>query len=195
LTQAQVRQIFTQAETWDQIDPTWPAEPIFRFIPGMDSGTLDFFVAEVFGTELAVQPAAVLRDLLTANVSAGRLRALEAAHPIAALADEELYLLVESEVLKPQVAESWSLFESIFNRQEIEARSPRSQRRAAVQELGKLAVHHLAAVLQRVAVGHSHRHLGSLWVTLIAFLLAVPLGVAAAIYLEEYNKGAASSTG
>jgi phosphate transport system permease protein len=31
--------------------------------------------------------------------------------------------------------------------------------------------------------------IGSLWVTLIAFLLAVPLGAAAAIYLEEYNTG------
>jgi phosphate transport system permease protein len=31
--------------------------------------------------------------------------------------------------------------------------------------------------------------LGSLWVTLIAFLVAIPLGVAAAIYLEEYNTG------
>jgi phosphate transport system permease protein len=31
--------------------------------------------------------------------------------------------------------------------------------------------------------------LGSLWVTFIAFLVAVPLGVAAAIYLEEYSTG------
>ena len=31
--------------------------------------------------------------------------------------------------------------------------------------------------------------LGSLWVTIIAFLVAVPIGVAAAIYLEEYSTG------
>ena len=31
--------------------------------------------------------------------------------------------------------------------------------------------------------------LGSLWVTIIAFLVATPLGVAAAIYLEEYSTG------
>ena len=30
---------------------------------------------------------------------------------------------------------------------------------------------------------------GSLWVTLIAFLVAIPLGTAAAIYLEEYSSG------
>lgn len=190
LTQAQVRQIFTQAETWDQIDPTWPAEPIFRFIPGMDSGTLDFFVAEVFGTELAVQPAAVLRDLLTANVSAGRLRALEAAHPIAALADEELYLLVESEVLKPQVAESWSLFESIFNRQEIEA-TVATIPNAELQFKSWVSWQFITSPQSSNALQSGIRTaiIGSLWVTLIAFLLAVPLGAAAAIYLEEYNTG------
>jgi phosphate transport system permease protein len=31
--------------------------------------------------------------------------------------------------------------------------------------------------------------LGSIWVTLIAFLVAVPLGVGASTYLEEYSKG------
>jgi ABC-type phosphate transport system substrate-binding protein len=121
LTLDQVRKVFTEAETWDQIDPSWPADPIFRFIPGVDSGTLDFFVAEVFGTELAQQPPAVLRELLTANISAGRLRALESAQPLTARAGEDLIELLEVEVLKPQVVASWSLFESIFNRTEIEA--------------------------------------------------------------------------
>ena len=190
LTQAQVRQIFTQAETWDQVDHAWPAEPIFRFIPGVDSGTLDFFVAEVFGTELAAQPAAVLRDLLAANVSAGRLRALEAAKPIATLADDELYQLVESEVLKPQVVESWSLFESIFNRQEIEA-TVATIPNAELQFKSWVNWQFITSPQSSNALQSGIRTaiIGSLWVTLIAFLLAVPLGAAAAIYLEEYNTG------
>ncbi len=40
--------IFAPAETWADINPDWPAEPIQRFIPGTDSGTFDFFVEEVF---------------------------------------------------------------------------------------------------------------------------------------------------
>ena len=36
------------AETWADVNPAWPAEPILRFIPGTDSGTFDFFVEEVF---------------------------------------------------------------------------------------------------------------------------------------------------
>lgn len=34
--------------TWADIDPSWPAEPIQRFIPGTDSGTFDYFVEAVF---------------------------------------------------------------------------------------------------------------------------------------------------
>jgi phosphate transport system substrate-binding protein len=40
--------IFSTAETWSDVNPDWPAEPIQRFIPGTDSGTFDFFVEEVF---------------------------------------------------------------------------------------------------------------------------------------------------
>ncbi len=37
-----------EAETWADVNPEWPDEPILRFIPGTDSGTFDFFVEEVF---------------------------------------------------------------------------------------------------------------------------------------------------
>jgi phosphate transport system substrate-binding protein len=40
--------IFSTAETWADVNPAWPDEPIQRFIPGTDSGTFDFFVEEVF---------------------------------------------------------------------------------------------------------------------------------------------------
>jgi phosphate transport system substrate-binding protein len=37
-----------QAEKWSDVNPSWPAEDILRFIPGTDSGTFDFFVEVVF---------------------------------------------------------------------------------------------------------------------------------------------------
>ena len=40
--------IFSTAETWKEVNPSWPDEKILRFIPGTDSGTFDFFVEEVF---------------------------------------------------------------------------------------------------------------------------------------------------
>lgn len=43
--------IWSSAETWADVDPSWPAEPILRYSPGTDSGTFDYFVEEVFEEE------------------------------------------------------------------------------------------------------------------------------------------------
>ncbi|MCG8479370.1 MAG: phosphate ABC transporter substrate-binding protein PstS family protein [Spirochaetales bacterium] len=36
------------ADRWSDVDPSWPDQPILKFIPGTDSGTFDYFVEEVF---------------------------------------------------------------------------------------------------------------------------------------------------
>ncbi|MCA9971248.1 MAG: PstS family phosphate ABC transporter substrate-binding protein, partial [Anaerolineales bacterium] len=45
---ADLAAIFSTAETWADVNPDWPAEPILRYIPGTDSGTFDYFVEVVF---------------------------------------------------------------------------------------------------------------------------------------------------
>ncbi len=45
--------IFSTAETWADVNPDWPAEPIVRYIPGTDSGTFDYFVEEIFDKDEA----------------------------------------------------------------------------------------------------------------------------------------------
>ena len=48
-TMEELAMIFSDAaETWADVNASWPDEPIQRFIPGTDSGTFDFFVEEVF---------------------------------------------------------------------------------------------------------------------------------------------------
>jgi phosphate transport system substrate-binding protein len=51
VTLEQLGLIFSTAETWAEVDPSWPAEPILRFSPGTDSGTFDYFVEEIFDSE------------------------------------------------------------------------------------------------------------------------------------------------
>lgn len=47
ITIAQLTQIYSGAvTTWDQIDPSYPAESIQVFSPGSDSGTFDYFLEE-----------------------------------------------------------------------------------------------------------------------------------------------------
>jgi phosphate transport system substrate-binding protein len=48
VTTEELAQIFGPAETWSDVRPEWPDEPILRFIPGTDSGTFDYFVEHVF---------------------------------------------------------------------------------------------------------------------------------------------------
>lgn len=47
VTIEQLAQLFSTAEKWSDVDPSWPAEPILRFSPGTDSGTFDYFVEAV----------------------------------------------------------------------------------------------------------------------------------------------------
>ncbi len=48
LTLEQLALVFSGAETWSEVNPNWPAEPILRYSPGTDSGTFDYFVEAVF---------------------------------------------------------------------------------------------------------------------------------------------------
>jgi phosphate transport system substrate-binding protein len=48
VTLTQLRQLFSTAELWSDVNPDWPDKPVLRFIPGTDSGTFDYFAEEVF---------------------------------------------------------------------------------------------------------------------------------------------------
>ncbi|MFN8373869.1 MAG: phosphate ABC transporter substrate-binding protein PstS family protein [Anaerolineae bacterium] len=53
LTTEQLALAFSTAETWADVDPSFPAEPILRYIPGTDSGTFDYFVEAIFAKDEA----------------------------------------------------------------------------------------------------------------------------------------------
>jgi phosphate transport system substrate-binding protein len=44
---------FTTANTWKDVDASFPDEPIQRFSPGTDSGTFDYFVEAVLAKDKA----------------------------------------------------------------------------------------------------------------------------------------------
>lgn len=58
LTMEQLQVVFGTAVNWSDVDPSWPAEPILRYIPGTDSGTFDYFVEEVYDEDPAIMLAA-----------------------------------------------------------------------------------------------------------------------------------------
>jgi phosphate binding protein len=64
ITLERLAMVFSSAEKWSDVDPSWPAEPIQRFSPGTDSGTFDYFVeaamAPAFGNDTAKGEEAIL---------------------------------------------------------------------------------------------------------------------------------------
>lgn len=51
LTLEEMALLFSTAQTWQDVRPEFPAEPILRFTPGTESGTFDFFVEVVLGND------------------------------------------------------------------------------------------------------------------------------------------------
>jgi phosphate transport system permease protein len=103
----------------------------------------------------------------------------------------EIYALVVERILKNSVISSWSLSDSIFRRNAIEAET--QDLRIEHPRLELKVVSWLTADFinrpqssEAVSAGVRTAIFGSLWTILITILFAFPMGVGAAIYLEEY---------
>lgn len=188
VTTEQLRQIFTTAGYWSDVDPSWPDEPIERHIPGIDSGTLDFYVESVFDRELQDLPQEALVAILQANVSKGLFRRFESEQPFSDRTKENVYNLVVERVIEPEVVETWSLHDSLFNRSRILAEVAREYPNADVEFVSWIDPEFVTSPQSSDPedAGVRTAILGSLWTIVITILFAFPLGVGAAIYLEEY---------
>jgi len=131
-----------------------------------------------------------LRIVLADRLPPRRLRALEREKPLAELNRDALYEIAVSEIIKPHVTKSYPLGESLFAKkaiiEEISRDFPdgilefRSWVSAKFLFRGQSGDPMLAGV--RTAV------IGSLLTILITLVVAFPLGVGAAIWLEEYAR-------
>lgn len=216
LSQEQLATLFTNASAWADVNPTWPEKPVRKFIPGADSGTLDFFAETIFDVELADLPKEALVDILAANISRGLGRRLErdqlfydnrtvfenpvlfnqlclGEEPPAACfllprTQEEVYALVQERVVKPKVVESWFLFDSIFNRADIVLEVQQKYPRATIESRSWFTPEFITKPQssEPELAGVRTAFLGTLWVILVTIAFSFPLGVGAAVYLEEY---------
>ncbi len=133
-----------------------------------------------------------LANAISDNISARRLRALEAENPLAGRKEAELRELFEREVLKPDVIRTWGLGSSIMRRGEIlaslEEENAENGEGAFIAWRSWLDPAFLGKAQSSDALHSGVRMavLGSLLTILITILTALPLGTGAAIYLEEY---------
>jgi phosphate transport system permease protein len=143
----------------------------------------------VNGVPLEQLDEAALIGTIQAHVSKGRLRQLEREQPLAERTRSELYQVVIDDVVQPRdVVGSWTLLESLTRRSAIEAQVAKEHPQASLQFKSWLNARFVAAPQSSDALvaGVRTALLGSLMTILITILVALPLGIGAAIYLEEY---------
>lgn len=103
-----------------------------------------------------------------------------------------LIQLIEGDVIQPRVRQAWYLLPSLLNREEIVLEASQAYPHADIylrSWVDRSFVSSPQSSVPEIA-GVRTAILGSLWVVGIAVLFSFPLGVGAAIYLEEYaDKG------
>jgi len=101
---------------------------------------------------------------------------------------EELLTLVDEMVVQSEIVGTWGLVESLTNRAEIEAQLAEEFPDATLEFVSWINPGFLTRPMSSQAelAGVRTALLGSLWVIAITVAFAFPVGVGAAIYLEEY---------
>jgi phosphate transport system permease protein len=129
-----------------------------------------------------------LVGILEAHVSKGLFRRLENDQPFEARSRQNVYDLVTERVVEPKVVQQWTLVDSVFHRDQVMAAAREAYPSAVLRFESWIDIKFVLSPQSADATRAGVRTaiLGSLWTVLIAFLFAFPIGVGAAIYLEEY---------
>lgn len=96
--------------------------------------------------------------------------------------------LVFERVIRPDVLQTWTLFDSLLNRSEVLAEAASRYPNATIEFRSWLTADFIVdpQSSEPELAGVRTAILGSIWVIVVTIAVAFPLGVGAAIYLEEY---------
>lgn len=103
---------------------------------------------------------------------------------------QEVVELVTERVVRPTVVATWSFYDSVFNRDEAEAEAAAKFPGAELEFRSWVSWDFIISPQdpEPAVAGIRTALLGSLWVVVITLLFSFPVGVGAAIYLEEYAR-------
>jgi phosphate transport system permease protein len=128
--------------------------------------------------------------ILQEHLSKGRFRALNRENPLDQRTRDDLYALLLQEVARQRVVQSWTLTDSLFRRPLIAETMREAYPEATIEFRSWLSWAFLNTPMSSRpdVAGVRTAILGSLWMISLTILIAFPLGVGAAIYLEEYAR-------
>jgi phosphate transport system permease protein len=127
--------------------------------------------------------------LLQANLSTGAYNKLNNEKPMEKRSLSELYNLVIERIIQVKTLETYPLFRSLFEREAIEAEVREKFPEARLEFRSWLTPGFLTTPMSSKAefAGVRTALLGSVWLVSIAIAFALPVGVGAAVYLQEYS--------
>jgi phosphate transport system permease protein len=140
------------------------------------------------GRELESLEHSELLTIISDNLSSRVLARLDREQPLAERRVAELIDVIESEVLKTELVAVYPLWDALTRRDAISAEIALNHPRAQTHWRSWVSLDFLSRPMSSIALNAGVRTalLGSLWVTALTALFAIPIGVGAAIYLEEY---------
>jgi phosphate transport system permease protein len=138
------------------------------------------------GTLLEELSSEQLISVLQERLSVAIVRRYEAEKPLAQRSRQDLYGIVLERVVKPEVLQAWTLFQ----RDEIEQLMALEYPQARLEFRSWMNGRFLSSPQSGTPelAGVRTALLGTLWTILITVVVAFPIGVGAAIYLEEYAR-------
>lgn len=161
------------------------AEIVFLMVPD-DFGVMGAWLENLDIPGMSTLGKEQLVTILKGRVSAGLMNRWERDKPFSARSVEGILELIQLRVIDPQIVKSFSLQESLLRRAHIQAVA--NEELATTEFKNWLTTDFLtnAQSSRPLFTGIRTALLGSLWVIAITVLFSVPLGIGAAIYLEEY---------
>ncbi|MBK8431214.1 MAG: phosphate ABC transporter permease PstA [Chloroflexi bacterium] len=129
-----------------------------------------------------------LVEILEANVSAGLFRRFESEVPMAERSQADVLELVLERVVEPEIVEVHGLQDSLLNQREILANAAEKYDRPSYEFRSWVSPNFITSPQSNEPqfAGIRTAILGSLWVIAITIATSFPIGVGAAVYLEEY---------
>ncbi len=129
-----------------------------------------------------------LIQILKERLSSNLYKKLDQEQPLNERSKENLLELIYDKVAKEKVVKSWPLFESIFEKEQIihEIQKANPNARLIFKSWINWRFIQSPQSSNPLVAGIRTAILGSLWIIFITILIALPIGVGAAIYLEEY---------
>lgn len=150
--------------------------------------SLDPATLAVDGIPVESQSKEQLIALLQAKISKGAFNKLEKDQPFSQRSRENIYQIIVERIIKYDVQRIWPLWESLTQESKIRATVAQDYPEAQLKFVGWLTGDFVMRPQSSEALNSGVRTaiFGSLWTILFTILLAFPIGVGAAIYLEEY---------